>query len=697
MTAMPRILPLVLAAALLAAAPSARADDDASFTLARFLEVPVIGATAVSPDGARVAYTVTRRDLAEDTRETRLWLADVASGATRQLTYSDLQVGQLAWRPDGALSFLRAEDGKAQVFVNPLDGSEPRAVTSLPADVAAYWWSPDGTRLAVLAVPPEEEDDDAPAEIAGDPRDRDVYDVPADREDWEVRDRLEHPEQYPQLYVLEAGADHADAVPLTAAPWHCYHAAWSSDGRTLALTYNPLFSSLVDEEQRIALVDAESGEAEAITPADRHASLAAFSPDGGRLAYYRDRDADYRAYLNLKDVVVRDVATGAERVVTAGTAWTLGGSGSTPGTAPAWSADGRFLYLPAAEGTSLDLVRVDVAAGTVEKLTDLAGNLADLSIAGGTAAFVESELHRPGSLLAGPPDGELRALATTDDAVAAYDLRPPVELRLPGHEGGFVDAFLFLPPGKGRDDRLPAVIEMHGGPYSRYGNAWTTRYPWQVLSREGFAVVLVNPRGGTGYGADFLRGVHRDFGTDDFRDIMAAVDALVAQGTIDPDRLGFTGYSYGGLMTDVVVGRTGRFKAAVSIAGIWNYTSAMGQNNPQLFIDSYDRPWADDLARMWEHSPASRAAAITTPTLVMHGTEDEPVDPRQSIEMFSYLQLNGVPSRLVLYPGEGHGINRPSHMIDYQTRELQWFRHYLLGDEDAAGALPPVPVEPRGE
>jgi dipeptidyl aminopeptidase/acylaminoacyl peptidase len=147
-------------------------------------------------------------------------------------------------------------------------------------------------------------------------------------------------------------------------------------------------------------------------------------------------------------------------------------------------------------------------------------------------------------------------------------------------------------------------------------------------------------------------------------------------------------------MTNVVVSRTDRFRCAVSIAGIWNYTSAIGQNNPQLFIDSYRQPWAGDLDRMWEHSPVSRAPQITTPTLVMHGLEDEPVDPRQSIEMFSYLQLGGVPSRLVLYPDEGHGINRPSHMLDYQTRELEWFRHYLLGDEDAAGAEPPVPVEP---
>ncbi len=692
---MSKLLRTALVIIVLLAAAAAAADEAPPFSLARFLEVPVITSPAVSPDGLQVAYLVSWRDLAEDRRETRLWLADLKRGTTRQLTFTNLAVSGLAWRPDGALSFLRKDDDANQVWINPLDGSEPRSVTSIEGGVGAYWWSPDGQRLAVLADPPAVEAEDTTATAAGDPRDAAIYAVPADRADWEVRDRIEHPGEYQQLYVLKPEGDHAAAVPLTKAPWHPYHAAWSPDGSRLAVTFNARFSSLVDEEQKIALVDAATGAAEVITPADRHASLAAFSPDGRRLAYYQDRDAELRAYLNLKDLVIRDLAAGTTTVVTESTQLTLGGSGSTPEVAPVWGQGGRALFLPAAAGTNLDLVRVDTQEHRVTPLTDLAGNLSGLSMAGNVVAFVESSLDQPGTLLAGKPGSKLAAVATTNDAVAAYGLKPAKLVRLPGHEGGFVEGFLFLPPGAGEQDHLPAIIEMHGGPFSRYGNAWSTRYPWQVLSREGFAVLIVNPRGGTGYGADFLRGVYRNFGTDDYLDIMAAVDALVEAGTIDPERLGFTGYSYGGLMTDVVVSRTDRFKAAVSIAGIWNFTSAMGQNNPQLFIDGYERAWDGDLQRLWEHSPASRAGSITTPTLIMHGTDDEPVDPRQSIEMFSYLQLNGVPSRLVLYPGEGHGINQPSHMIDYQTRELQWFRHYVLGEAAAAGAEPPVPVEPH--
>ncbi len=691
-------IPMILCGFLLSAFPAAGTE----FTLARFLEVPTLGSVAVSPDGRSVAYTWSCRDLEDDVRVTRLWLGDVETGRTRQMTFTDDGVGGVSWRPDGALSYLRTHEDASQVWINPLDGSEPRPVTAVPGGVGAYWWSPDGKWLAVLADPeePEGEDDpeDAEAGAGADPREVQVYDVPEDRQDWTVFDRLEQPAEYQQLWLVPAGRDEPAEEPaarrLTSAPWHPYHVAWSPDGSRLAVTFNPRFSSLVDEEQQIALMGPASGEFEVITPLDRHSSMASFSPDGKSLAYFTDREADFRAYLNLKDLVVRDLESGTETVVTPGVTWTLAGFGSTPGGIAQWGPEGRFLYLSAAAGTDLDLVRIDVKKRTAEMVTDLEGNLSGLSLGGGSFAYLESALDKPGTLFAGKLGGKAREIDSTNGAVAAYGLQPARKLRLPGHDGEFVEGFLFLPPGAGDADGLPAIIEMHGGPYSRYGNAWTTRYPWQVLAHNGFAVFIVNPRGGTGYGEDFLRGVYRNFGTDDYLDIMAAVDALVLQGTIDPDRLGFTGYSYGGLMANTVVSRTDRFKAAVSIAGIWNYTSAMGQNNPQLFIDSYLRPWDEDLQRIWEHSPASRADLITTPTLIMHGEDDEPVDPRQSIEMFSYLQLNGVPSRLVLYPGEGHGIDRPSHMIDYQTRELQWFRHYVLGEEDAVGAEDPVPVEP---
>jgi len=666
------------------AAGAARAADP--FTLEAFLETPTLTAPAVSPDGKRVAYLKRWRDLAADKNRREIWLADVAGGEPRLVTYDEHVVGGVAWRPDGALSYLAKRGDHTQVWVNPLDGTEPRAVTDLPDGLIAYWWSPDGTRLAVLAAPAEAEGDSAAAED--------------DRADWTVLDRLEHPEQYDQLWVLAVERDGpatAAPVQLTQAPLHPSHAAWSPDGATLALTYNERFSTLVDEEQRVGLIPAAGGEITLVSDPDRHASLAAFSPDGKRLAYFMDRTDSLRSYLNLKSLFVRDLATGAERDLAPSAQACLSGSGSTPEDPPFWSRDGRWITLRVGEGRDINLWRADARQGGLQQLTSFAGNVTELDLATDVVAFVESEQHRPGTVRAGASakPAASRVLASADGAVAAYGLAPPQRLDLPGHDGAVVEGFLFLPPGKTvADGPFPFVMEMHGGPFARYGNAWTTRYPWQVLSHRGYAVFIANPRGSTSYGEAFQRGVYRNFGTDDHLDLMAACDALVARGIADPARLGFTGYSYGGLTTNNVISRTDRFKAAVSIAGIFNYVSAMGQNNPQLFIDGYDRPWDGDLQRMWEHSPASRAGAIVTPTLVMHGQDDEPVDPRQSVELFTYLQLNGVPSRLVLYPGEGHGINKPSHMLDYQTRELDWFDHHLLGDESAAGAAEPLPVEP---
>ncbi|HOX24470.1 MAG TPA: S9 family peptidase [Candidatus Krumholzibacteria bacterium] len=708
-----RLVHWALLALLVAAVPVARAQEaPADYTLEDFLETPTIGALAVSPDGAQVAWTRTRRDLAKDERLSELWLGDRSGTRSRRLTWQSEGTAGLAWRGDGALSFLRAVDEKMQVWINPLDGSEPRPVTDFAEGVQSYWWSPDGSWLAVLAPrgdaaddQDDDSNDDAPDDPAHDADDdaatgESGEDEAAARADWTVFDRLEQPDEFPQLWLVPAGdwsTPRDDRAPrcLKEPPCHVYHAAWSPDGATLAVTYNPRFSSLVDEEQRVALVDVASGAWTDVSDPERHASFAAFSPDGRRLAFFTDREAGFRAYLNLKDLVVCDLATRATEVLTPGTQLALGGTGSTPAGPPVWSADGATLYLDAAEGTRHDLYRVTVQDRTLAAVTRLAGDLALWSIRGGTLAYVETALHLPGTLFARSlAQDRPQVLDTVNDSVAEFDLRPPLALELPGKDGVTVEGFLFLPPGAGEADRLPGIVEMHGGPFSRYGNAWSARYPWHVLSRHGFAVFIANPRGGVGYGEAFLRGVYRNFGTDDYDDLMAAVDALVARGTMDPDRLGFTGYSYGGLMTNAVISRTDRFRCAVSIAGIFNYTSALGQSNPQLFIDAYRQPWAADLPRLWDHSPASRAARITTPTLVMHGLDDEPVDPRQSIELFTYLQLNGVPSRLVLYPGEGHGINKPSHMLDYETRELDWFRHYLLGDETAAGAEPPVPVEP---
>ncbi|MEZ4389426.1 MAG: hypothetical protein R3D98_17935, partial [Candidatus Krumholzibacteriia bacterium] len=307
---------LMVLGALVALAAALQAADP--FTIDDFLQVPVITTVAVSPDGQHVAWVRTARNLADDESDRELWLADEDGSHRRRLTWDGEATGGLAWRPDGSLSFLRADDdGDTQVWINPLDGSEPRPVTDLDEGIQGYWWSPDGAWVAALA--PRGEDDGADAEAA---------DADDDKADWIVKDRLDHPEDYPQLWLVPAGkltepADEGDAGRrprrLSEPPYNVQHVAWSPDGKTLAVTYNPRFSGLVDEEQRVALVDVASGEWRDISDPDRHSSLAAWLPHGRKVAFFTDREDDYRAYLNLKDVVLYEVATGDVEVLTGDT------------------------------------------------------------------------------------------------------------------------------------------------------------------------------------------------------------------------------------------------------------------------------------------------------------------------------------------------------------------------------------------
>ena len=228
-------------------------------------------------------------------------------------------------------------------------------------------------------------------------------------------DRLEQPDEFQQVWIVAVGENgpcsEEDPRQLTFKPWNPQHIAWSPDGKTLAVTFNPRFSGLVDEDQQVALVNVETGEAEVISALDRHSSLAAFSPDGKKLAYYTDRDAEYRAYLNLKDIVVRDLVSGETTVVTGETQITLGGSGSTPGAAPVWDSNSRHLYLRGADGANLDLYKVDTKKNSLEQLTDLTGNMGGMSLAGGTLAYLETSLDKPGTLFVGRPGKKMKEMA----------------------------------------------------------------------------------------------------------------------------------------------------------------------------------------------------------------------------------------------------------------------------------------------
>jgi dipeptidyl aminopeptidase/acylaminoacyl peptidase len=272
-----------------------------------------------------------------------------------------------------------------------------------------------------------------------------------------------------------------------------------------------------------------------------------------------------------------------------------------------------------------------------------------------------------------------RITRMNDELLAGIELAEVQTFAATSRDGTTVQGFLTLPPGAQPGERLPTLLRIHGGPVSQFGHEFNTE--WQIFAAHGYAVVAANPRGSSGRGRDYSYAIWADWGNVDFDDVMAVVDHAVDAGIADPERLGVGGWSYGGILTNYVITKTDRFKAAISGASEVNYTANYGH-------DHYQRVWEDELGLPWETtdlwiriSPFFHVANVTTPTLVMGGQEDWNVPLQNSDQLYQALRRLGVPTQLVIYPGESHGISRPSFQVDRYERYLAWYDQWVKGEQ----------------
>jgi dipeptidyl aminopeptidase/acylaminoacyl peptidase len=668
--------------ALLLAGLAARAQE--RFSVKDYLSLPRVSQGAISPDAKRLAWTRTVRDLKADKFLRQVHLADLSTGESRPLTREPGNAWGPIWVPGGeGLAFYSTRGRKTELWLNRLDGADPERLVASPVSGALF--SPDGSRIAFLAPPKT------------DPK------RPGFGKDPEIRTSIEDPTEWPQLWVYERA--NGKRRQLTDGSAYVYDFDWHPDGRRLAFTFDPRGSEDLTEDHSLGLIDLEGKVVVLGEGPVKHVGPS-FSPDGRRLAYYRDRSERFDVYLTVKDIWVRDLE-GEGRPLNLTREWGGTPSGRLASGADGplhWSPDGTHLWFVGAERANLNAYRVRAdGRGKVEAVTRVDGEIGDLSFdrAFSTMAFGWTDFARPGDLFVTPAGTEAfrpRQITHVRDEVAKHGLRMPERLVWKSADGTEVEGFLFLPRGRTEGTPVPVIFDAHGGPASRWGNAFSYRYMWHVLADHGFGSLLVNPRGSTGYGEAFQQGNFQGFGQGDFQDLMAGVDRLIADGVTAEDRIGMTGYSYGGYLTNLAISHTTRFKAAVSIAGGFNFVSAMAQSN-SILPRAYYRPLEslEAMQRLFAHSPVARVMRITTPTLIVHGKDDTAVHPMQGVEMFNCLQLLGVPSKLILYPGEGHGINRPSHHRHYLEQSIDWFQQYLPGWREAGGVeLAPPPDGQRG-
>jgi dipeptidyl aminopeptidase/acylaminoacyl peptidase len=626
---------------------------------------------ALSPDGQWLAYTLTELDAKEDKARTDVWMAPTAGGEPLRLTSAKKPSNAPRFSPDGRfIAFLSAREGDhAQVYLLDRRGGDAQRLTDYKASVSDLAWSPDSKRLALVVhdVDPDQpaaEDDGAKKEDKPKPivirrrqfkRDGIGY----------LRELRDH------IHVFDVASK--QSVQVTSGPYDDGQPVWSPDGRSLAFASNRTADPDSNQNTDIFIVAAEANAApRALTTWTGADDSPTFSPDGRHVAYVRGGDPKDMWYGTTRLGLV-PVAGGAEIVLTPDLDRNV--------ARPRFTPDGKAVLFLLEDGGNSHLARVGTTGGAIERVLGGERDVKSFDVVAGALAVLESQPQQPAEIslvaAAGKDAGALRRVTRANDAFLAGVALGRVErFRVQSADGTPVDVFLTLPPGATPGTRLPAILDIHGGPTAQFSTEFELE--WQMLAAHGYAVVAANPRGSTGYGQAFSRAIWADWGNKDFADVMAAVDGAVARGAADPERLGVGGWSYGGILTNYVITKTGRFKAAISGASEANYLANYG-------TDHYQYEWETELGLPWREtelwlrlSPWLQVEKVTTPTLFLCGQDDVNVPLLNSEQLFQALKrLGRVDTELVIYPGEDHSIGRPSFRKDRFERYLAWYDKYL--------------------
>lgn len=646
-----------------------------------------VGGAAISPNGALVVYQVSawehpsanaaKGDTAlGDKHDVRshLWIVPTdGSRQPRQITFSERGESQPQWSPDGsAIAFLSArgaaageEQPRPEIHVLHLDGGEAEKITSAKEGVTGFSWSPDGKRIAFLSVDSLSKTSDAARKRKDDPQ---VY---------EGDFRLSHVWVADVATKKETELVHTSEFTVRGAP------DWSPDGRRIAYVTTP--STLLRDERRNAfIVDATSGAAERINAGADVQSTPQWSPDGRTLALTTLRQThpmvpdsmQWREILN-SHLELYDVAAKRTRDVSAG-------FDNSPGSMT-WSPDGKSLYFTAGDRVYSSVFKFDVASGKYAQLTQRAivrGLSLDKN--GTRAAFVMDTPLSPGNVYSSDASfATPRKLTEVNPQLTSLSLGESEVVTWKSSDGQEVEGVLLKPVGYRAGQRYPLLVDIHGGPTGAHNAGFKANWgsPGQFWAGQGWAVLYPNPRGSTGYGEKFMRGNVPDWGGGDYRDIMTGVDAMIARGVADGDKLAVTGWSYGGYMTSWVVTQTNRFKAAMEGAGLTDLVSMYGTTDIPGYIASFFHgvPNKETTEFYRQRSAITFVDNVTTPLLILHGGNDGRVPIGQPMEYFRALKDRGKTVQLVFYPREGHGLGEYYHQMDKVRREFDWINRYTLG------------------